>query len=170
MSPADHKALLQAAKDLRYLLARGYPRELGLKITGDRWGLKGTVSILGFTTGFYVDHTGEFSLGDVSSYRLIDSQQLAQARQASQEEARKAAEATEKMRQEILETAKKEAETIKAQARKEAEQEKEQIATDLQRQAAELSLQMTRKVVSEGIDEKTQRKLVDQFLAELGEA
>ncbi|MEW5911269.1 MAG: DUF434 domain-containing protein [Thermodesulfobacteriota bacterium] len=31
--------LLQAAADLRYLLARGYGRELGLKLTGDRWGL-----------------------------------------------------------------------------------------------------------------------------------
>jgi F-type H+-transporting ATPase subunit b len=96
--------------------------------------------------------------------------ELAEARQASQEEARKAAETTEKMRQEILKTARKEAEDIKAQARKEAEQEKEQIAADLQKQAAALSLQMTRKVVGEGIDEKTQRKLVDQFLADLGEA
>lgn len=39
MNPADHKSLLQAAQDLRYLLSRGYPRELGLKITGDHWGL-----------------------------------------------------------------------------------------------------------------------------------
>ncbi|MBU4575633.1 MAG: DUF434 domain-containing protein, partial [Desulfarculus sp.] len=31
--------LRQAAVDLRYLLGRGYPRELGLKLTGDRWGL-----------------------------------------------------------------------------------------------------------------------------------
>lgn len=31
--------MLEAARDLRYLLARGYPRELGLKVCGDRWGL-----------------------------------------------------------------------------------------------------------------------------------
>jgi len=31
---------LEAAQDLRYLLSRGYPRELGLKLTGDRWGLE----------------------------------------------------------------------------------------------------------------------------------
>ena len=30
----------QAAQDLRYLLGRGYSRELGLKLTGDRWGLE----------------------------------------------------------------------------------------------------------------------------------
>ncbi|MCF8033974.1 MAG: DUF434 domain-containing protein [Desulfarculaceae bacterium] len=39
MSPLDQTALRQAARDMRYLLARGYPRELGLKLTGDRWGL-----------------------------------------------------------------------------------------------------------------------------------
>ncbi len=33
-------SLLEAAQDLRYLLSRGYPRELGLKISGDRWGLE----------------------------------------------------------------------------------------------------------------------------------
>ncbi len=36
----DLDALGQAAQDLRYLLGRGYPRELGLKLTGDRWGLE----------------------------------------------------------------------------------------------------------------------------------
>lgn len=107
---------------------------------------------------------------DAAQQRVEFEKELAQARESSQEEARKAAEATEKMRQEILESAKKEAEVIKAQARKEAEQEKEQIAADLQKQAAALSLQMTRKVVGEGIDEKTQHKLVDQFLADLGES
>ena len=107
---------------------------------------------------------------EAAQQRVEFEKELALARESSQEEARKAAEATEKMRQEILEAAKKEAEVIKAQARKDAEQEKEQIAVDLQKQAAELSLQMTRKVVGEGIDENTQRKLVDQFLADLGEA
>jgi F-type H+-transporting ATPase subunit b len=106
---------------------------------------------------------------DAAQQRVEFEKELAQARQSSQEEARKAAETTEKMRQEILEAAKKEAVSIKAQARKEAELEKEQIAVDLQKQAAELALLMTRKVVGEGIDEKTQRQLVDQFLIDLGE-
>ena len=95
---------------------------------------------------------------------------LAQARETAQAEARKAAETTEKMRHEILDTARKEAEEIKTQAREEAEQEKQQVAADLQKQAAELALQMTRKIVGEGLDETTQRRLVDQFLADLGEA
>lgn len=36
----DLEPLRQAATDLRYLLGRGYARELGLKLTGDRWGLE----------------------------------------------------------------------------------------------------------------------------------
>ncbi len=107
---------------------------------------------------------------EAAQQRAEFEKELAEARKSSQEEARKTAETTEKMRQDILDQARQEAEAIKALARKEAEQEKEQIAVDLQKQAAALSLQMTRKIVGEGIDEQTQRKLVDQFLADLGEA
>ena len=96
--------------------------------------------------------------------------ELAKARETSQVEVRKAAEATERMRQDILAAAQKEAEEIKARARAEAEQEKQQVAGDLQKQAAELSMQITRKVVGEAIDEKAQRRLVNEFLANLGEA
>ncbi len=39
MPNSDPQPLLEAARDLRYLLGRGYPRELSLKICGDRWAL-----------------------------------------------------------------------------------------------------------------------------------
>ena len=96
--------------------------------------------------------------------------ELAKAREASQAEARKAAEATERMRQDILTAAEREAEEIKARAREEAAQERQQVQGDLRREAAELALQMTRKVVGQTVDEQAQRRLVDQFLANLGEA
>jgi F-type H+-transporting ATPase subunit b len=96
--------------------------------------------------------------------------ELAKAREASQAEARKAAEATERMRQDILTAAEREAEEIKARARQEAEQERQQLQTDLQREAAELALQMTRKLIGQTVDEKAQRRLVDQFLTNLGDA
>lgn len=41
MDEIELTSLRQAAQDLRYFLGRGYPRELGLKLTGDRWGLDG---------------------------------------------------------------------------------------------------------------------------------
>lgn len=96
--------------------------------------------------------------------------ELAKARQSSQEEAQRAAEATKKMRDEIIAAAQKEAEEIKVKAREEAEQQRQQVSADLQRQAAELAIQITRKIVGEAIDEKAQRKLANQFLADLGEA
>lgn len=96
--------------------------------------------------------------------------ELGKARQSSQEDARKAAEATEKMRQEILNAARQEAEEIKNKAREDAEQEKQAIMADLQKQAADLAMQITNKVVGGAVDENVQRKLVNQFLTDLGDA
>jgi F-type H+-transporting ATPase subunit b len=107
---------------------------------------------------------------EAAQQRAEFEKELAGARQASQAEARKAAEATEKMRQDILETARREAEEIKAKAREEATQEKDLVMADLEKHTAELAMQITDKVVSKGIDDTTQRKLVNQFLAELGDA
>ncbi len=95
---------------------------------------------------------------------------LAGAKQSSQEEAKKVAAATEKMRQDILAAAQTEAEEIKVKAKDEAEQERQLVVADLQKHAAELAMQITQKVVGQAVDEKAQRKLVDQFLTELGDA
>ena len=107
---------------------------------------------------------------EAAEQRAKFEEDLAKARQASQEEARKAAEATEKMRQDILESARKEAEDIKVKAREEAGAERQQVMADLQKQAAELAMQITGKVVGEAVDANAQRKLVNQFLADLGDA
>ena len=107
---------------------------------------------------------------EAAQQRAEFERQLAQERQAAQAEAQKASEATEKMRQDILQAARKEAEEIKVKAREEAEQERQQVMADLRKQAADLSMQMTRKVVGEAVDENAQRKLVSQFLANLGDA
>ncbi len=107
---------------------------------------------------------------EASEQRLEFETELAKARASSRSESQKIAETTEKMRQRILEDAKKEAEQVKVQSKIEAEQAKVQIAADLKKEAAELAFQMTRKIVAEAMDEKTQRKLLDQFLANLGDA
>jgi len=107
---------------------------------------------------------------EAAQQRAEFEKELAEARKASQEEARKAAEATERMRQDILEEARKEAEEIKAKAREDADQERQQVMADLQKQAAELAVQITNKVVGEAVDSSAQRKLVNQFLADLGDA
>jgi F-type H+-transporting ATPase subunit b len=111
----------------------------------------------------------ERSQQEAAQQRAEFERELARARQASQEEARKAAEATEKMRQEILVAAQREAEEIKTRAREEAEQERQQVTADLQKQAGELAMQIARKIVGEAVDENAQRKLLNKFLADLGE-
>jgi F-type H+-transporting ATPase subunit b len=107
---------------------------------------------------------------EAAQQRAEFEKELAKARASSQEEARKAAEATEKMRQDILAAAQKEADEIKAKAREEASMERQQVMADLQKQAAELAMQITSKVVGEAVDPNAQRKLVNQFLADLGDA
>jgi len=52
------------------------------EFTDDRWGFKGIISFLGFSLGFYVDHTGDVHFGDVSGYRLVDAQQIRAAQAA----------------------------------------------------------------------------------------
>jgi F-type H+-transporting ATPase subunit b len=106
---------------------------------------------------------------EAAQQRAEFEKELAKAREVAQAEARKVAEATEKMRQGVLAAAQKEAEELKVRAREEAEQEKLQVAADLQVQAAELAMGITHKVVGEAIDEAAQRKLVDQFLTDLGD-
>ncbi|MHB1318226.1 MAG: DUF4397 domain-containing protein, partial [Anaerolineae bacterium] len=62
----------------------GAQAEFG-EFTGGKWGLKGTLSILGFTVGFYFDTEGNVDFGDVSQYKLIDAEALSTARDAWRE-------------------------------------------------------------------------------------
>jgi F-type H+-transporting ATPase subunit b len=107
---------------------------------------------------------------DAAQQRAAFEKELADTRNVSHAEAQKAAEATKKMREEIIVAARQEADDIKARAREEAKQERQQIADELRRQTAELAMQITRKVVGDAIDQNAQRKLTEQFLANLGDA
>ena len=93
--------------------------------------------------------------------------ELAAARGDAQTEAKRLAEQTEKMRTEAVQAAEEEAEQIRIEARQEMERERARFASELQREAAELALEISRKVVGAAVDESAQRRLVDQFVAEL---
>jgi F-type H+-transporting ATPase subunit b len=69
---------------------------------------------------------------------------------------------------EIKAAAVREAETIRQQAREDAAQEKAQILADVQKQIASLSMLATERVLGQALDADLQRKLIDQFLAEVG--
>jgi hypothetical protein len=46
------------------------------EFAGDRWGVKGTVSLLGYNAGFFVDSQGNLTVGNVDSYQLVQPVQV----------------------------------------------------------------------------------------------
>jgi len=72
----------------------------------------------------------------------------------------------ERVKADILAEARRESEAIKARAVLEAEAEKQRILAEAHKQIAELTLLATERVVRRGLDEKTQRKLIEDFLSE----
>jgi len=96
-------------------------------------------------------------------------QQLAKARDEANrivEEARKSAEA---LRADVVGKADTEAQTIVRKARESAVSERERAAGAIRDEVATLSLDLARRVVSDSVDAKAQKKLVDQYIAELEE-
>ena len=102
--------------------------------------------------------------------------ELARAeREAALDEARKAAAAmitratkiAEDSRAEIVAAARAEAEKVAARASAEITAEKERAIAELRSQVADLALQAAGKLVKADMSTATQRRLVDEFLAEV---
>jgi len=82
----------------------------------------------------------------------------------------KAAQEAEKLKEDILAKAGDEARQIIAQEREDFEAQREQAAAELRGQMTDLVMQATRKVVEQTmVDEARQRRLIGEFLAEVGE-
>ena len=93
---------------------------------------------------------------------------IAEAQRKAQEIVAQAAQAAEKVRAEIEAGARREADAIRQKAREEATQEKSRVLAEVQGQIASLSMMATERVLGQGVDQNTQRKLIDDFLADLG--
>ncbi|GAB4566714.1 MAG: F0F1 ATP synthase subunit B [Anaerolineae bacterium] len=93
--------------------------------------------------------------------------ELEEARRQNQEALQQAMQTSERLREEILEQARQEAEQIRARAREEAERERQRILAQAQDQIAELVVLATERVISQTIDEKAQRKIIQDFLSQL---
>ena len=87
---------------------------------------------------------------------------IAEARKDGQDIVAQATQMSEKLRQEILDQARSEAEQL-------IQKEREQSMADLKAQVADLSILAAQKVIGASLDEKTQRKLVADFLSEAGD-
>lgn len=71
---------------------------------------------------------------------------------------------------EILESSKNEAARIKEQALQEIQLEKEKAVAELREQAGSLSVLLASKIIEKELDVKTQSKLIDDMMKEVGES
>jgi F-type H+-transporting ATPase subunit b len=92
---------------------------------------------------------------------------LADARKEGQAVIARATKIAEDSRAEILATAKAEAEKLVARAQEEITADREKAMTELREQVADLALAAAGKLVGSEMNAATQRRLVDDFLAEV---
>jgi len=92
---------------------------------------------------------------------------VAEARREAQELVARANKIADDTRKEILEEARTEAEKVSARAREEITAEKEKAVAELRAQVADLALEAAGKLVRSEMSGTTQRRLVEEFLADV---
>lgn len=95
-------------------------------------------------------------------------QQLASAKDEANKIVDGAKQAAETVKTDIVAKAEAEAAGIVAKAREEAASEKERVSGQIRDEVMSLSMALTKKVVAEGIDEATQKRLVERFIDDVG--
>jgi F-type H+-transporting ATPase subunit b len=117
------------------------------------------------------------SLADVDAAREAAARaqqdydkKMVEAQRTAQEIIAKASQASEEVAAEIRAEAQREADSIRRKARDEAAQERAHLLAEVQNQIASLSMMATERVLGQAVDANTQRRLVDQFLAEIGDS
>jgi F-type H+-transporting ATPase subunit b len=103
------------------------------------------------------------------SARLLEEQRklLADARQSAHSIVTEAKSMAEKERTAALEKARHEQEELVARARREIAAERERAVAELRREAVELSLAAASKVIGERLSSDTDRRIVEEYLANL---
>ena len=95
--------------------------------------------------------------------------QLEQAREERRSIVAQASGQAEKMREEILEKARVEAQQLASKTEEEMEALRRQALVGAQDEIVDLALAAAGKVVGESLDEKAHRRLIQEFIAEVGE-
>jgi F-type H+-transporting ATPase subunit b len=96
-------------------------------------------------------------------------EQLEEAREERRSIVAQATEQSEKMREDILAKARAEAQEIVTKTQDEVEYERRQALLGAQDQIADLAIAAAGKVIGESLDEKAHRRLIQEFIAEVGE-
>lgn len=92
---------------------------------------------------------------------------LAQAQREAAEIAKRNQQDVEKLRVELTEKAKKEADDLVAGARRQIAEELQKAKAELRSQVADLAIAAAGKLVKSSLDEKAQRHLVEEYIAQL---
>ena len=96
-------------------------------------------------------------------------QRMVEARKEGREVIAQATRMSEKAGQEILGKAREESRAQIEKAKGEIARERDQAMAELRQQVADLSLTISEKVIGEVLDEKTQRKLIADFMEQTEE-
>ena len=101
--------------------------------------------------------------------RLLAAQKdaLARAQREAADLARKNQQEVEALRQELTARARKEADELVAHARQQIAEEISKARTELKAQVADLAIDAAAKLVKANLDDKAQRKLVEEYIAQL---
>jgi F-type H+-transporting ATPase subunit b len=92
---------------------------------------------------------------------------LAHAQREAAEVAKRNQQEVEVLRQELTARARKEADELVASARRQIEEEKVKAMAELRGQVADLAIEAASRLVRANLDDATQRKLVEDYIAQL---
>ena len=111
---------------------------------------------------------------ELASKRAAEMEQefehrMTEARREGQEIIAQATQMSEKARQDILEKAREEAKAQVEKAKEEISRERDVAMAELRQQVADLSLTISEKVIGQVLDEKSQRRLIAEFLEQTEE-
>ena len=92
---------------------------------------------------------------------------LAAAQREAADLAQKSKQEVELLRADLTAKARKEADDLVAQARKQIQEEKSKALAELKGQVADLAIDAARRLIQSSLDEKSQRALVEEYIAKL---
>jgi F-type H+-transporting ATPase subunit b len=92
---------------------------------------------------------------------------LAQAQREAADLAQKSKQEVEVLRADLTAKARKEADDLVASARKQIQDEKAKALAELKSQVADLAIDAARRLIQSSLDEKSQRALVEEYIATL---
>jgi len=113
-------------------------------------------------------NSAETSRKDAAKHLEEQKQALQQARKEAYDIIEQAKLTSSKQADEIVQTAKAEANRLKENAVQDIASEKNKAIAALRGEVSGISVQIASKIIENQIDEKSQEKLVDQYLKEVG--